>query len=313
MKHLVVRMLLISFLLFGVHMLNAQKNAVTFGIISDIHEDLQKDATDRLQTFLNDAQRRKPDFIIQLGDLCHSTGADKILRTWNSYQGDKHSVFGNHDMDHATKEEMLRKYNMPDGHYYFDKGGVRFIVLDCGFTRKNGELTDYNNGNYFVKAEDRDLINDAQLQWIEHIIASCDYPCVIFSHQAFDEVGGSVPNREELRKIIRRVNKDKKRVIACLCGHHHIDAHSVIDGVDYIEINSASYLWVEGKKKYSNGNMAEYEDAVYAFITILPKKKQIVIKGVQSEFKKPAPSAEDFLKEEFLYINAGISDRVIHY
>lgn len=313
MNHLTIKVLIISLLFLGVHTLNAQRNAITFGIISDVHEDLQKDATARLQTFLDDARQKKPDFIIQLGDLCHSTGADKILGIWNSYENDKYSVFGNHDMDHAAKKEMIQKYNMPAGHYYFDRGGVRFIVLDCAFTRKNGQLVDYDNGNYFVKGENRDLISDAQLRWIEEIIASCDYPCVIFSHQAFDEIGGSVPNREELRKVIRTANKDKKRVIACICGHHHIDGHTVIDGVDYIQINSASYFWVEGNKKYSNGNMAEYEDAVYAFVTIYPKKKKIVIKGIQSEFKKPAPSAEDFSKEQFPYINAGISDRVIRY
>lgn len=313
MKNLIAKIFITSILFLGVHTLSAQKNAVTFGIVSDVHQDLQKDAVDRLQTFLNAAQRQKPDFIIQLGDLCHSTGADKILPVWNSYKGDKYNVFGNHDMDRATKEEMLRKYDMSAGYYYFDKGGIRFIVLDCGFTRKNGQLVDYSNGNYFVKEEDRDLINDVQLQWVERIITSCNYPCVIFSHQAFDEIGASVPNREELRKIIRTVNKDKKRVIACICGHHHIDAHSVIDGVDYIQINSASYLWVGGKKKYSNGNMAEYKDAVYAFMTIYPKKKKIVIKGTQSEFKEPLPRAEDFPKDFFPYINAGIADREIHY
>lgn len=313
MNSIISKVLVVGFLFLGGHTLNAQKNAVTFGIISDVHEDLQKDATARLQTFLNDAQQKKPDFIIQLGDLCHSTGADKILSTWNSYKGDKYSVFGNHDMDRATKEEMLRKYDMPGGYYYFDKGGIRFIVLDCGFTRKNGQLVDYNKGNYFVKEEDRDLINDAQLQWVERIITSSDYPCVIFSHPAFDEIGGSVPNREELRKIIRTVNKDEKRVVACICGHHHIDAHSVIDGVDYIQINSASYFWVGGKKKYSNGNMAEYKDPVYAFITINPKKKKIVIKGVQSEFKAPEPHAEDFPNDFFPYIKAGISNRTLNY
>lgn len=59
--------------------------------------------------------------------------------------------------------------------------------------------------------------------------------------------------------------------------------------------------------------MAEYKDPVYAFITIDPSEKTITIEGKQSEFKEPAPVAEDFDPEVFQYFNAGITDRVIHY
>lgn len=289
-----------------------KNNTVTFGVISDVHEDLQKDAGYRLQTFLDAAGQQKPDFIIQLGDLCHSTGVDKILKVWNNYEGEKYNVFGNHDMDNATKEEMTKRYNMPAGHYYFDKNGVRFIILDCAYTRKDGVLVDYNKGNYFVKKEDRDLINDEQLEWMRAIVKDTDFPCVVFSHQAFDKIGGSVPNRQQFRDIVKELNKDKKRIIACICGHHHIDAHSKIDDVDYLQINSASYLWVDGEKKYSNGNMAEYEDPVYAFITIDLNKRELIVDGIQSKFKEPAPVESDF-GDKFQYINAGIENRTIKF
>lgn len=290
-----------------------ENKVVTFGIISDVHEDLQDDATQRLQTFIDEATIASPDFIIQLGDLCHSDGANKILPIWNSYQGDKFSVFGNHDMDHASKEKMIELYKMPAGHYYFDKEGVRFLVMDCAYTRKNGELVDYNNGNYFVDAKDRDLVSPEQLVWMKQVVSESDYPCVIFSHQAFDEIGGSVPNRSDFRALVKELNKDKKRVIASICGHHHIDAHSVIDGVDYIHINSASYLWIEGEPKYSKGNMAEYKDPIYAFITIDTNNKSITIAGKQSQFKEPAPVEADFKAEDFQHYKAAISNRTIHY
>lgn len=314
MRKLIYYLFLVSILpAFLISCSERKSEAVTFGIISDVHEDLQDDAIFRLQTFIDDATQKQPDFIIQLGDLCHSTGADKILPIWNSYEGDKYHVFGNHDMDNASKETMIKKYNMPAGHYYFDNGGVRFLVIDCAFTRKDGKLVDYNNGNYFVRQEDRDLISEDQLVWMKDVINDSPYPCVIFSHQAFDEVGGSVPNRADFRAVVKELNKEEKKVIANICGHHHYDAHSVIDGVDYIHMNSSSYFWVEGQAKYSKGNMAEYKDPVYAFITIDPSERTIVIKGTQSEFKEPAPVAADFSPEEFQYINAGITDRTIHY
>ena len=286
---------------------------VTFGVISDVHQDLQEDAAYRLQTFLGDATSKSPDFIIQLGDLCHSTGVEKILSVWNTYEGEKYHMFGNHDMDNDTKEDMLELYDMPAGHYYFDKGGVRFIVLDCTYTRKEGKLVPYDNGNYFVDAKDRDLINPEQLIWFKQIAADSKYPCIVFSHQAFDEIGGSVPNRADFRAIVKELNKDQKKVIAAICGHHHIDAHSVIDGVDYLHINSSSYLWIDEYNKYSKGNMAEYKDPVYAFITVDTKAKTITVDGIQSEFKEPAPVAEDFAPEVFKHFNAGITSRTIHY
>ncbi|MFV0483256.1 MAG: metallophosphoesterase family protein [Bacteroidales bacterium] len=288
-------------------------NKITFGVISDVHEDLQEDATQRLQDFVDAATQHKPDFIIQLGDLCHGTGADKILSVWNSFVGEKYNVLGNHDMDHNSKQEMVKRYEMSNSYYHFDKKGLRFIVLDCNFTRKDGKLIDYDNGNYYVAREDRGLINDEQLQWLKSTIADSKLPCVIFSHQAFDEIGGSVPNREDIRNIIKEANSSEKRVIACLCGHHHIDAHSKIDGVDYLQINSASYLWVEGEKKFSKGNMAEYQDSVYAFVTIDLDNKTIETKGVHSQFKAPAPTVEDFTAEVFKTVNAGMKDRTLRF
>lgn len=295
---------------------------VRFGMITDVHEDLQKDATLRMRAFVKKANEQNVDFIIQLGDLCHSEGVDKILPEFNAFKGKKYHVFGNHDMDHASKEEMLKKYDMPNGYYYFDRGGVRFIVLDCAYTRKNGTLIDYNQGNYFVDRNDRDLIHPEEIVWAERVITESDYPCVLFSHQAFDEIGGSVPNREVFREMLRRVNKPKRKVIAMICGHHHIDAHSQIDGVDYIQVNSASYQWIENGHTYSNGCMAEYQDALYAFVDIDVAKREMRITGRKSVYKEPAPKMSDFSEKyqeankhttAWKYIYPVISDRVIRW
>lgn len=264
--------------------------SVTFGVISDVHQDLQADAGPRLQTFIAAAHRASPAFIIQLGDLSHSDGADTILAVWNSYTGDRFSVFGNHDMDHATKEQMVAKYNMPAPYYSFDRGGVHFVVLDCNFTKlKDGRIVPYDNGNYYVDAASRDLISQEQIEWLEADLAATDKPSVIFSHQAFDETPGAVPNRHEVRQVIHRANKEVKKVIALFCGHHHIDAYTEIDGVAYFQINSASYNWREDGQ-YSNGNMAEYKDPLYAFVTIDIDNRQIIVSGIESEFLPPAPT-----------------------
>ncbi len=43
---------------------------LNFGIVSDVHKDLMPDANERLETFINQAQERNVDFIIQMGDFC---------------------------------------------------------------------------------------------------------------------------------------------------------------------------------------------------------------------------------------------------
>ena len=43
-----------------------------FGIVTDVHKDLMPDADRRLEKFINEANERKVDFIIQMGDFCMS-------------------------------------------------------------------------------------------------------------------------------------------------------------------------------------------------------------------------------------------------
>lgn len=286
---------------------------VTFGVITDVHQDLQKDAKERLAAFLDASRAKAPNFIIQLGDLSHSTGAAEILKVWNSYTGKKYSVFGNHDMDNASKAEMIAKYNMEAGHYFFDQNGVRFIVLDCAFARKGDEVVDYNRGNYFVEATDRDLLSEDQIRWFEEVVGQTELPCVVFSHPSFDKLGGSVPNAAALRAVVARLNARQRRVVAFFAGHHHTDSHTVVDGVNYFIVNSSSYLWIENEKAYSAGRMAEYKESVYAFVTIDLNSRTIEVDGVRSEFLPPAPAREDFDEEFFEQIYPGIRPRKVSF
>ncbi len=48
----------------------SEKRTLNFGIVADVHKDLMPDANDRLEKFISEANHRKVDFIIQLGDFC---------------------------------------------------------------------------------------------------------------------------------------------------------------------------------------------------------------------------------------------------
>lgn len=292
---------------------NADSRRVRFGIIADVHQDLQADAAGRLQTFIDAAKEWKPDFIVQLGDLSHGGGLDTIRKVWEQFPGKRYSVLGNHDTDQSTKDIVVKALGMPACYYSYDLGGIHFVVLDLNYMRKESRLLDFEKGNYFhVAREDRDLISPEELEWLNSDLTQTDKPTVIFSHQGLDDIWDecACPNRKSVRELFRKVNEENgQKVIACFCGHHHVDAYSEIEGIHYFQINSASYFWADVASHYSNGHMVEYKDALYAFVTLDLDSNQITIEGVKSEFLPPAPKPNDFKNADKVY--PYVSDRVI--
>lgn len=294
-----------------------QDNVIRFGVIADVHQDYQPDAQRRLRDFITAASLEKPDFIIQLGDLSHGKGMDKILPIWNEYQGDKYHVLGGHEMDFLTKDEVVKKQQMPGNYYSFDHGDYHFVVMDLNYILEDGKCIDFSKGNYFkCKYHEREVIHPEQLEWLKKDLEATEKPTIIFSHAGLDESwnqGGS-PSRHEVRKIIFEANQQaypKKKVIACFCGHNHVDEYAAIQGVHYFQINSASYWIGSVKGKLSRGSIAEYKDSLYAIVTLNPAESTITIDGVQSEFIPPTPTREHTLNANLLFPE--IKDRKVSY
>ncbi len=266
---------------------------VSIGWITDLHHGFCKDAEQRLKVFIHEASNRKLDFILQGGDFCHPTEeAKKFVEVWNQYKGEKYHVLGNHDMDLGTKQQVMRLWGMKEKYYSFDKGGFHFVVLDCNHILKDGEYADYAKSNYYIDQQNRDLINPEQIEWLKEDLAKTNKQTFIISHQAFDEIwdGWSVPNRHLVRRVIDDANNstDFQKVIACFCGHHHVDDYSYINKVHFFQMNSASYYYV-GEGYGSDGSRATYQDPLFAFVTIDPSGK-IIIEGKESIFVSPTPS-----------------------
>lgn len=254
-----------------------------FGVIADVHKDSVPDAEQRLAAFIDEANREKPDFIIQLGDLTHGKNFAPMLVEWNRFSGNKYHVLGNHDMDYASKETVIEALGMPGKYYSFDVGDYHVIVLDANYLLKEGQYLDFDHGNYYVPYPNRDLVNPEQIEWLRNDIASTEKPCLLFSHEAFDEVweGSTVPNRLEIRKVIREASAKeapRRKVIASFCGHHHVDWHSLIEDVHYFQINSASGFTF---------GQSDYKDPLFAFVTIDADRGRISVKGKKSEFLQP--------------------------
>jgi len=301
----------------------SEKNSksLTFGVVSDVHKDLIPDANQRLETFIDQAQERNVDFIIQMGDFCFGDTKNKdFLEIWETYKGPKYHVLGNHDMDRNTKEEMLDFWGMPKTYYSYDAGGYHFVVLDANFLYQDKKYIDYKHANFYVDSKIRTYINEEQIEWFKADLEATNLPTVVFCHQS---LWHGVKNRLNLQKIMET---HKEKVICSLNGHSHTDYHFKQNDIDYIGINSMSYQWVSGKyksterfskelyKEYGNlEHIAAYKESLYAFATLDPKGT-MKIEGVKSDWVSPSPYKMGMPKSiDGMVYSAEISDYIIKF
>ncbi len=270
-----------------------------FGIVADVHKDLMPDADARLEKFISEAIDRQVDFIIQMGDFCMADPRNQeFLKIWETFKGPKYHVLGNHDMDRNSKQEMLDFWGMPKTYYSFDFNNYHFIVLDANFLYQDGKFTDYEKSNFYVNSDYRTYINNEQIEWFKADLEATQLPTIVFSHQSLWHYQWGVKNRLTLQKIME-VHKEK--IICCMNGHNHLDFHHHQNGIDYVEINSMSYQWMEDKYKNTERypkemyeqykwlpNMATYKDPLYAFADMQPEGT-LAIEGVKSEWTAPSP------------------------
>ena len=149
-----------------------------FGIITDIHKDVMHDADERLRVFVEQMEREKVDFIVQLGDFCVPKEENLgFLKVWNTFKGPRYHVLGNHDTDDngqgpTTRERTMAYWKMPARFYSFDQGGIHFVVLDG-----NDRPADHKSGYPRFVADD-------QLKWLRKDLATTKKSTVIFVHQS---------------------------------------------------------------------------------------------------------------------------------
>ena len=146
-------------------------------------------------------------------------------------------------------------------------------------------------GNYYKYGSYRDYMPPEQLVWLRDTIAASEYPCIIIGHESFERESNGVKNQNVVRDIINAANRAKPHsVLMCINGHYHRDFMRILDGVCYMEINSASYDYVPNahelypeeirtKYKYANHTIM-YNDPLSAIITL--EGTTIDIKGMES-------------------------------
>ncbi len=269
----------------------SRQSVLRFGVCADVHKDIMHDADERLGTFVERMNRKKADFIIQLGDFCRPYPRnDAFMGIWRSFDGPNHHVLGNHDMDGGfTREQTIAYFRMPAKYYTFVQGDFLCIALD------GNDKTDPPQSGYarYISVE--------QQEWLRRQLKNTERPVVVFSHQSLEDEGG-VANAPAIRRILEEANEaaGRRKVIACFSGHHHIDYSRCINGIQYIQINSMSYFWVGGnyqRVRYSKKidkqypwikYTVPYRDPLFALVTV-GADGTIQIEGTQSEWVGPSP------------------------
>lgn len=248
---------------------------------------------DTVRFFQKRAVEEGCDFILHAGDLCHGPSrVPELMAVCDSSPVPFYHCLGNHDTDGTPLEDTLNYYHMPDGHYYFDCKGYRFIILDPNYCYVNGKYIHYDMGNYFQWPGNRDHTPPEQLQWLETTVDESPYPCILVSHDSYEREKGGARQFREVQEIIRKANaKQHGKVLMVMNGHYHRDNLRILDNVLHWDINSVSYDWI-GEEKHKCfpqelcdqfacvANCIIYNDPLYAIVTI--EGSTITIEGTES-------------------------------
>jgi 3',5'-cyclic AMP phosphodiesterase CpdA len=287
-----------------------------FGIISDVHQDIIPDATERIRSFAAAMTEARAEFVVELGDFCIPKEANRsFLSAWRAFAGPRHHVLGNHDMDGGfTREQAAAFYGMPARHYTFDGGSFLGIVLDGN--DPGGRGSGYAR---YIAAD--------QCAWLEKTLAGATQPVVLFIHQPLDDAQG-VENGAEVRAILETAERTRAGfVLATFAGHLHLDYLRMIGGLPYVQVNSAAYYWLgetgqsldyypaETHERYRNLRyVAGYRAPLWALVEVDRAAGEIRITGRRTEWVGPSAIERAQMPPERPnreYIRSAIGDRRI--
>lgn len=290
--------------------LNVLSRPIRLGVIADLHVDLIPDGAERLDSFLDEMTKNKPDALIQMGDFAFAKESNqKIVDRFNKAHETALHVIGNHDTDGGlSMEHVLKSWGMKGPYFHHIVEGLHLVVLNAN---EKGSVK--HKGGY------PKFIGKSQVAWLEKTLSSLEGPVVIISHQP---IAGpyAIDNAAEIQKIL---SKHSDKVVLAMNGHTHIDLLTEIGGVPYLHINSASYNWL-GPKYAHESYPAEvhakhsalkytspYREALFTTLTFDPKNRQIIVEKRVTQWVGKSPKELGLKREPEGAVTPEIRARVI--
>ena len=250
-----------------------------------------------LERILTRAERENVSFVIHAGDFVHDpVRQSDFVKHYNDFHIPTYHTLGNHDTEGCTYAETLAAYRLKKGHYFFDRDGFRIVVLDTNYFKKDGVFVHFEGGNYRTHKGLNWTVCEEEYAWAEDVIGNSPLPCVVFMHQSCEREHGGMPDWERMRGLFRWINRHKgPKVRLVVNGHHHTDGLRFIDGIPYLDLNSANYKYygqshrlygADYHKAHTGANhVIAWDDPICAVIT-LGADGYLKIEGQQSRFFK---------------------------
>lgn len=239
----------------------------------------------------------KCDFVMDVGDMTFGPRTQDecdYVRHYNAFKPVKtYHTYGNHEYEGVTPEKLAEVYEMPKNYYSYDCKGFRFIALDPHYRLVDGRYELFHKRCSYPGEKRQRSLGPVQLAWLRETVLGSPHPCVIFSHESFERIGDGVDESAEVRALFAEANAAcPGKVRLCVNGHDHVDNFRILDGVTYLDLNSASYaIWSDHKgypedfrKQCGSARcILTWNDPISAVITMTPGGR-LKIDGMKSSF-----------------------------
>jgi predicted phosphodiesterase len=189
-------------------------------------------------------------FTVQLGDLIdrNISSFSSILPIFNTIEGPKYHVLGNHDFP-VTTDEVVDILGMPNQYYDFKYKNWRFVVLDTNDLSLYANPADSEKyqqavAMYNSLKADNEInaqtwnggISNEQLTWLRGVLnkaAQTNEKVVVFSHMpVYPKNNHNVWNDDEVIKELEAAGN----VVAYFNGHNHAGNYGVKNGIHYVNL-----------------------------------------------------------------------------
>lgn len=232
----------------------APSPSFAFAVIADVqygNKDAQgprdyRNALPLLEQNVDEFNRRKPVFVVQLGDLtdgyAHDAAAsvrdlDTITKAFSRLSRPLYHVVGNHDL-YAGTEILRTQFGLKSFHYEFRRAeapGWLFVVLD---------------GN----AESPYALGEAQRRWLSEVLSQADEAgerALIFCHFPVWHRGLKNVFLKDGSLIADLIGRHRC-VVAWFAGHDHSGGYVEKDGVHFVTLKGLventdknAWAWVD--------------------------------------------------------------------
>ncbi len=240
-----------------------------FGLFSDLHSNLPGlpergyggRSLDDLKRGLARFREAGVAFAVSLGDNTQpardareqAAQLSDMIRLWNGYGFPVHAVFGNHEFQQLTLDEVLSAWRTERAYDCFSVDRIRFVILDTNI-RPDG--VHYGADNFDWRFG---IVDEAQAGWLREVLKKPARTFVFTHNCLYWETGDEhddwfrIGNAREICDLLAASGC----VEAVFQGHHHTARADTWHGIRFLNIPSPERSPV-------------YDDADFPIVEITP-------------------------------------------